>query len=115
MTEFSKKAVSSAVDAIGRCKQCGSPVTQFNKVVGPTGMFCGDECKANHEAFTQRAGSLERTNKGTLFGLPRALGKLTGQLIVLAIIVVVIGVIGTVFEIPVLSPLVESVRAKIGF
>ena len=41
MTELNKKAVSSAVDAIGRCKQCGSPVTQFNKVVGPTGMFCG--------------------------------------------------------------------------
>ncbi len=114
MTELDKKAVSSAVDAIGRCKQCGSPVTQFNKVVGPTGMFCGDECKANHEAFTQRAGSLERQTGGTLFGIPRALGKLLGQLIVLLIIVVVIGVVGTIFEIPVLSPLVQSVRATLG-
>jgi len=115
MTELNKKAVSSAVDAIGRCKQCGSPVTQINKVVGPTGMFCGDECKANHEAFTQRAGSLERTNKGSFFGIPHMLGKLTSKLIVLAIIVVVIGVVGVMFEIPVLSPFVSSVRARFGF
>lgn len=115
MAEFSKKAVSSAVDAIGRCKQCGSPVTEFNKVVGPTGMFCGDECKVNHEAFTQRAGSLERSTKGTLFGIPHMLGKLVGKLIVLAIIIVVIGVVATIFQIPVLSPFVESVRARFGF
>ncbi len=114
MTDLNKKAVSSAVDAIGRCKQCGSPVTPFNKVVGPTGMFCGDECKANHEAFTQRAGSLERKTGGTLFGIPRALGKILGQLIVLAIIVVAIGVVGTIFEIPMLTPFVESVRARFG-
>lgn len=114
MTDRNKQAVVSAVDAIGRCKQCGSPVTQFNKVVGPTGMFCSDECKANHEAFTQRAGSLERTKKGGLFGLPRVLGKLVGQLIVLAIIVVAIGAVGAIFEIPVLSPLVSNVRATLG-
>ncbi len=112
MTELNKKAVSSAVDAIGRCKQCGSPVTEFNKVVGPTGMFCGDECKANHEAFTQRAGSLERSTKGSFFGIPHMLGKMVGKLIVLAIIVAAIGVVATIFEIPVLTPFVEGVRAR---
>lgn len=115
MTELNKKAVSSAVDAIGRCKQCGSPVTQFNKVVGPTGMFCGDECKVNHEAFTQRAGSLERQTKGSFFGIPRFLGKAVGKLIVLAIIIVAIGVVGTIFEIPVLTPMVENFRTRFGF
>ena len=114
MTELNKKAVSSAVDAIGRCKQCGSPVTQFNKVVGPTGMFCGDECKANHEAFTQRAGSLERKTGGSFFGIPHFLGKAFGKLVVLAIIIVAIAGVGIIFEIPVLSPLVESVRASLG-
>jgi len=114
MADRDKQAVISAVDAIGRCKQCGSPVTQFNKVMGPTGMFCSDECKSRHESFTAQAGSLERKTGGTLFGLPRFLGKTVGRLIVLAIVLVGIGIAGTVFEIPVISPLVANIRSSIG-
>jgi len=114
MGEMNKKAVTSAVDAIGRCKQCGGPVTQFDKVVGPTGMFCSEECKAKHEAFTQRAGSLERQTGGTFFGIPRFLGKNLGRLIVLLIVLVAIGALASFVEIPVLTPLVSNIRASLG-
>ena len=106
-----KKRAISELDVIGRCKQCGSPITEFNRVLGPTGMFCSDECRQRHEAFTERAQALDATRKGSSGAVIRhMLRKLFAKAIVLLILVFFIGLVATVFKIPVLSDIVERIE-----
>lgn len=48
------------IAAVGRCKQCGKPFCSTCQVVGPTGKFCSEPCKAQHEHFVQRAAKLDQ-------------------------------------------------------
>jgi len=101
-----------SVEAVGRCKQCSKPFCNACKVQGPTGYFCSAECKQKHEIFVKRAQELDVKKGGA--GIGFLLGKLMGLLIAVAIIAVILGVVGSVVQVPVLSPLVHSVRASIG-
>ena len=99
------------VESVGRCKQCGKPFCAACKVVGPTGVFCSEECKVKHENFIERAQKLE-AKKGAL-GIRVKLRKLLSTLVTILVIALVAGVIGSLFEIPILSDLVLRVRGSI--
>lgn len=101
-----------SVEAVGRCKQCSKPFCSACKIQGPTGFFCSAECKQKHEVFVKRAQELDVKKRG--IGVGYFLGRITGLAVALLIIAVVLGVVGTVFELPVLSDLVRNVRANIG-
>ncbi|MCP4642758.1 MAG: hypothetical protein GY851_20090 [bacterium] len=107
-SEGPPKRVISEMDAIGRCKQCGAPYTEFNKVIGPTGRFCSDACREQHEEFTRRAQVMDtgrQANTPALFLLKRFVSKVIVVLILLAFVAFA----AMVFDIPVLSDLVERV------
>ena len=96
------------VEATARCKQCNKPVCSACRVMGPTGTFCSEECKARHETFVQRAAQLDSMRRpSTLMG---SLKRLVGKLIVALILLGFLGVLGTLIDIPYLTPLVGTVR-----
>ena len=101
-----------SVEAVGRCKQCSKPICAACKIPGPTGVFCSAECKQKHEVFVKRAQELD-VKKGGL-GIGYILSRIVGWAVALLIIAIVLGVVGTIFSVPVLSPLVQSVRNSIG-
>jgi hypothetical protein len=101
-----------SVESVGRCKQCSKPFCNACKIQGPTGFFCSAECKQKHEVFVKRAQELD-VKKGGL-GLGYFLSRIVGWAVAILIIAVVLGVVGTIFAIPVLSPLVLNVRHSIG-
>jgi hypothetical protein len=82
-------------------------------VAGPTGKFCSFDCRDRHEQFMKNAqgGNLGRT-PGT--GFSRAVRKLIGQLVFLAVALFSLGILGTMREVPVLSDLTRAVRDMIG-
>lgn len=97
----------SGGETLGRCKQCGAPVTMMNVVKGPTGLFCSDVCKAKHEQFVRAAAETapaERAAGGLFFARVR---RLLGSLVFLMILVFVVGFIAQIagFPIPYLTPL----------
>lgn len=101
-----------SVEAVGRCKQCSKPFCNACKSQGPTGFFCSAECKQKHEVFVKRAQELD-VKKGGL-GVGYLLSRILGWAVAILIIAVVLGVVGTIFDIPVLSDFVQSVRGRIG-
>jgi len=103
-----KKAVSD-LDTIGRCKQCGGPVTQFDKVIGPTGMFCSEECKQRHEHFVKRAAAADESRRPAKFGFKALIVSLIKKMVVLGIVVVMAAGLILYFNVPVASDIVRSV------
>lgn len=97
-----------AVEAVGRCKQCGKPFCSACRVTGPTGNFCGAECKQKHEVFVQRAQQLERgsARSGYLVKLRRLLVKAVIWIVVILAVAIIITYYG-VYDIPVLSGLIR--------
>jgi len=79
------------IEAIGRCKQCGKPYCGTCQIVGPTGKFCSEQCKTNHEVFTQRAQQLDTMKKSSTVGAK--LFILAKKLIVFAIAALIIAVV----------------------
>ena len=94
-----------------RCKQCAKPVCNSCIQRGPTGVFCSEACKVQHEQYMQRAGQLDGRARSSFFVKLR--GLVVG-LIVLAAVVGGIGFIGTEVEIPILSDIAWTVRDLIG-
>ena len=99
------------MQAVNRCKQCGKPTCHKCTVTGPTGKFCSEDCKTTHEAFIQRAQAMETTARSTFFVKVRGF---LSTVLFLAVLCLAAGVIGTVFEIPVLTGLTHWVRGLIG-
>lgn len=97
--------------AVNRCKQCLAPTCHPCTVVGPTGKFCSEACKETHQAFIQRAQAMESTARSTFFVKLRSL---LGSLLVFLAVCIAAGVVGTVFQIPLLSDLTYWVRTFIG-
>ncbi|MBN2312210.1 MAG: hypothetical protein JXR94_24740 [Candidatus Hydrogenedentes bacterium] len=107
--DTTRKRVVSELDAIGRCKQCGARVTEFDKVTGPTGMFCSQECRQKHEAFIQRAEALHATHKKSYLGMVRALFRhFLGKVLALLVLLAFVAILATVFDLPVISDMVEK-------
>ncbi len=99
----------SDLDTIGRCKQCGAPVTEFNKVMGPTGMFCSDECKQRHEHFVKRAAATDESRSSAKFGVKALIVSLIKKVVVLGIVVVILAGLILYLNVPVVSDIVRSV------
>lgn len=116
MSDLGRERVESEVDAIGRCKQCGKPVTPFNKVTGPTGMFCSAECKEMHQAFMQRAQKLESQKKPKTLGMKLLLSRIIGKTLVILVLVLFIALVLSFFGItvPFLTPLGDWMRSLVG-
>ena len=99
------------VEAVIRCKQCSRPVCAACVESGPTGRFCSSSCRDKHQAFTTRAQTLDGKARGSLFV---KLKKLVVWLIIAAAVCFALGVVGTIFTVPVLSELVFRARGIIG-
>ena len=99
-------------EAVNRCKQCGAPTCHKCTVLGPTGKFCSENCRATHQGFIQNAQQQQSKAPSTFFLKIR---KFAGSILTLAAVCLAAGVVGTVFEIPVLTPLTYWVRGLIGF
>lgn len=104
--ETQKRRVISELDATGRCKQCGAPYTDFTKVVGPTGIFCSETCRKQHEAFTERVNVLGAHDKPSpgFRGWYRAYIR---KAIVLIILVFAVALLATFIEVPFLTDFVS--------
>ena len=100
------------VEAVGRCKQCSKPFCNACRIQGPTGYFCSAECRQKHEIFVKRAQELDVKRGG--LGVGFFLKRILGLAVAILIIAIVLGVVGSVVETPVLTPLVGSVRNAIG-
>jgi hypothetical protein len=66
---------------------CGKPACQACATKGPTGAFCGEECKTKHESFTNRAQTMDSKKGGDTM---RQIVKLAVRT---CIVVVVVGVV----------------------
>jgi len=99
------------VEATVRCKQCGRPVCDACVATGPTGRFCSEACRSKHEAFMQQAQQLEGKGRGSTLV---QLKKLAGSLVVIAVVLIVIGVVASLYPVPVLSDIVFKVRGMLG-
>lgn len=102
------------VEAVARCRQCSTPVCNACVVGGPTGRFCSFECREKHEKFVKDAQGCELGKKRG-GGFSRSLRSLVSSAVVLGAVLLALGVVCTIFEVPVLSGLTRTVRGMIGF
>ena len=100
-----------AVEAVARCKQCGRPVCNACVVSGPNGRFCSESCQSKFMAFSERAQQLEGRSRSSFSARLR---KVIASVVLLAAILAVVGVMATLFPVPVLSDLVFRVRGMLG-
>jgi hypothetical protein len=105
-------------EEVGRCKQCGAAVTFSGRVQGPTGLFCSESCRTRHEEFIRKTRQLEerqqKSGRMWFWRIKRLVTTVIGKLIVLALLAGFLVVIGSIFTIPVLTPVAEWVRALLG-
>ncbi len=102
-----------AVEAIAHCHQCSTPVCGRCVVAGPTGRFCSFECREKHEQFVEKARDCDVNGKqGGRFS--RAVRKLFGYLVFLAAVLFCLGILCTMYEVPLLSEWTRAVRGIIG-
>ena len=99
------------MEAATRCKQCNVPVCGKYVVAGPTGNFCSQDCRTRHEAFVQRARELD-AQRGV--GLMVQVRKFLGAAVVALAVLAVLGIVGSLFEVPILSGIVRGVRGTLG-
>ncbi len=103
-----------AVVAVAHCHQCAKPVCGGCVVVGPTGKFCSSECRDKHERFMKNAQGRDLVgNPGG--GFLHVVRKAVGRVVALAVLLFALGVIGTFFEVPMLSEWTRTLRGMIGF
>ncbi|HOV32481.1 MAG TPA: B-box zinc finger protein [Candidatus Hydrogenedens sp.] len=103
-----------SVAATARCKQCGKPVCGACVVSSPFGSFCSDACREKFEVFSKRAQELDRNTTQTRWNIGVRLRQFFSFIIVVLIVLITLGVIGTLFYIPVLSQIIFSIRAWLG-
>lgn len=98
-----------AIEAVGRCKQCGKPFCGSCQVKGATGNFCSEECKQKHEVFTQRAQKLDEISKKR--GFTRRLGSVIKASLIWGVIILVAAGVATYFgvNVPVLSDFIRNI------
>ncbi len=97
-----------AIEAVGRCKQCGKPYCGACKIAGPTGNFCSEPCKATHEQFTGRAQKLDGMSKGS--GLSAKFWHLGKKIIFFGAIFLVIAFVLTYLgiNVPIVSNIIRG-------
>jgi len=95
------------VEAVARCKQCGKPVCSSCVVKGPTGQFCGEQCKDRHEKFIGRAQEMQRNSRST--GAFQKLKIALIKLVILLVAIILLGFVMVYFNVPVASDIVRKV------
>lgn len=103
-----------AVSATARCKQCGKPLCPACIVSSPFGTFCSEVCREKFENFVKRAQEIEQRTSRARWNVGIYLRKLLSFLLAVIVILVLLGVVGTIFNVPVLSQWVYIIRAWIG-
>ena len=100
------------VEAVIRCKQCGTAVCGACVVATAAGRFCCETCSNKYEAFAQRAQDLEplRYGRSWMASIRRGVFKL----IVLLLALVGLGFASLHYKIPVLVDLTRSVLQFLG-
>ena len=99
------------VPAAIRCKQCASPACTKCVVHAPFGRFCSEHCRDQYNAMHVQAEAMQPQGKSSpLLGLRRLIKKV----VLVAIGICMLGVIGTLVKVPVLTPLVFKIREIIG-
>ena len=98
-----------AVEAVGRCKQCGRPFCSTCRVQGPTGNFCSEACRFKHEEFTKRAQKLDTMSRGGGFVVKIYwfLKKLAVFALAALLIAVVVHYLGV--DVPIVSPFIRGI------
>lgn len=99
------------VEAIGRCKQCGTPFCGACEVKSPNGRFCSAVCSDKYHQFAARARQLDKhPPRGLLRRLRRFAIKLAVGIV--AIGAVLFGL--AYFEVPVAGDAARSVLQFVG-
>ena len=98
-------------EAVHRCKQCGATTCHKCTVLDSAGKFCSNDCRVAHHALLDY-GSQQPTQAPSLLFV--RIRKVIGKLLFLLAILVVAGIVGSVFYIPVLSEITQSVRGALG-
>lgn len=102
---------------MGRCKQCGKPVTIQNVEKGPTGVFCSEVCRSQHEAFVEKVDAMEKRERvrapgGLVAIYTKKIAGLLGAAVLLTLVIgffaVKLGV-----SIPVISPAYDYLLSRI--
>lgn len=100
-----------SIEATVRCKQCSKGVCKACAVPGATGVFCSEVCRDKHALFYQRAQEMDGKARSTALLQAR---KFLTTLIVIAGVLFALGFVASMVFIPVLTPIVETVRGIIG-
>lgn len=105
----------SGGETMGRCKQCGAPVTMQNIVKGPTGMFCSDTCRSQHESFVEKANAIERRERAPGGLISVWLRKIAASVIVAVVVILVAGFVAKRYnvDVPILVPAYEWLQYRI--
>ena len=94
------------VEAVIRCKQCGTAVCGACVVATAAGRFCCETCSNKYEAFTRRAQDLEPLRYGPSWMTLIRRGFL--KLIVLALVLAGVGYASLHYKIPYLSDMTRD-------
>lgn len=94
-----------------RCKQCAKGVCNSCVFRGPTGVFCSEVCKIQHENYMQRAGQLDSRARSSFFVKVKSL---VVGLLVLAAVIGGVGFAATEFKVPIVSDIAWKIREMIG-
>lgn len=101
------------VEASARCRQCGKPVCTPCVIPGAGGAYCSDICRDKHEQFLRQARDLD-LERGVRRGIFVRLRQWVSTLIVFAALALMLGVLGTVFYVPVITEITLKVREVLG-
>lgn len=101
------------IEAVTRCRQCGTPLCKNCIVPGETGTFCSTACSEKHKKFREQAKELDLKPRRPGFG--EKFRKFMGQVVLMGIIIALIGAISYFIEIPVLSGFTRFILVMIGF
>ncbi len=102
------------ISAAARCKQCGKPLCPACVISSPLGTFCSDSCREKFENFSRRVQEVEQKSSRGRWNVGVYARKILSFLLSLLVVFVLLGVLGTVFNIPVLSQWIYTIRGWIG-
>ncbi len=104
------------VDATARCKQCGKPLCDDCKILGPTGYFCSDACKDQHQRFTERVEAMDRREPAPgKWRLKLRKFMVKGAVLALALIVLALTAYVLGFDVPYMSRAVAWTVERVPF
>jgi hypothetical protein len=103
------------VEASARCKMCGKGLCNACRIVGPSGIFCSEDCKKRHEEFIRRAEGLERKQGSSGLFMSRV-RNMIGWIIVVVVVAFGVTIAGRFFgfHVPYLSDIVDRFVGSAG-